>query len=84
MTVINACGIRPDRFLDESSLKIGSYPPGIDVKIESLNVCGELTQPTFFIITAWNFKAEIIAKLNHIGVPQGSIFYSYFPKMEQM
>ncbi len=80
MTVINAAGIQPDRFLDENPLKIGLYPPGVKTKIEALDACQRLTKPGFFIITAWNFRTELSAKLRDIGVPQGSVFYSYFPE----
>lgn len=80
MTVVNTGGIRPDRFLDENPLKIGLYAPGIRTLIEGLDACRQLTRPTFFVITAWNFRQELAAKLRALGVPQGSVFYSYFPK----
>ena len=82
MTVVNAGGIRPDRFLDESPLKIGLHAPGIGTLIEGLEVCRQLARPAFFVITAWNFRQELTTKLRTIGVPQGSIFYSYFPRPE--
>lgn len=82
MTVVNAGGIKPDRFLDESPLKIGLHAPGIRTLIEGLDACRQLTRPTFFVITAWNFRQELAAKLRAIGVPQDSVFYSYFPKPE--
>jgi hypothetical protein len=82
MTVVNAGSIRPDRFLDESPLKIGLHAPGIGTRIEGLAVCKHLTKPAFFVITAWNFRHELIAKLRAVGVPEGSVFYSYFPKPE--
>jgi len=41
-----------------------------------------LARPAFFVITAWNFRQELTTKLRTIGVPQGSIFYSYFPRPE--
>jgi SAM-dependent methyltransferase len=82
MTVVNAGDIRPDRFLDESPLKIGMYAPGIGTLIEGLDACRQMTRPAFFVITAWNFRQELAAKLRSVGVPHGSIFYSYFPKPE--
>lgn len=84
MTVINAGAIKPDRFLDESFLKIGLYAPGVGIKIESLDVCKELTQPALFVITAWNFRHELTNKLRTLGVPKGSKFYSYFPVPEYL
>lgn len=82
MTVVNAANIKPDRYLDESPLKIGLHAPGIGTRIEGFEVCRELNRPTFFVITAWNFRQEIVTKLRAIGVPHGSVFYSYFPKSE--
>jgi hypothetical protein len=79
MTVINAGGIRPDRFLDENPLKIGLHAPGIGTLIEGIEACREINRRAFFVITAWNFRDELAAKLRAIGIPQGSIIYSYFP-----
>lgn len=82
MTVINAGAIQPDRFIDENELKIGLRAPGVGTLIEGLHVCQQLSRPAFFVITAWNFRRELVAKLRKLGVPQGSVFYSYFPKPE--
>jgi SAM-dependent methyltransferase len=79
MTVVNAGHIQPDRFLDESPLKIGLHAPGIGTRIEGLDACKQMSKPGFFVITAWNFRQELAAKLRAVGVPQGSVFYSYFP-----
>ncbi|MBT8564062.1 class I SAM-dependent methyltransferase [Polynucleobacter paneuropaeus] len=82
MTVINAIGVVPDYFLDEAPLKVGLYPPGIPIKIENFEICRKLDKPSLFIITAWNFKEEISEKIRKIGIPKGSMIYSYFPKSE--
>jgi 2-polyprenyl-3-methyl-5-hydroxy-6-metoxy-1,4-benzoquinol methylase len=82
MTVINSLGIVPDYFLDESPLKIGLYPAGIATKIEGFELCKKLNKPALFVITAWNFKKEISQKIRKIGIPKGSVIYSYFPKSE--
>jgi hypothetical protein len=82
MTVINAIGVVPDYFLDEAPLKMGLYPPGIPIKIESFELCKKLDRPALFVITAWNFKKEIFDKIKKIGIPKGSVIYSYFPKSE--
>lgn len=79
MTVINASGMRPDRFLDESPLKIGSYAPGSGAPVESLAQCAHLDRPALFVVTAWNFREELVAKMKRLGAPAGSVFYSYFP-----
>ena len=79
MTVINASGVRPDRFLDESPLKIGSFAPGSGAPVDSLARCADLGRPALFVITAWNFRTELVAKMKRLGAPAGSVFYSYFP-----
>lgn len=82
MTIVNACGIKPDHFLDESDLKIGLFTPGLNCKIEPLETIKTIKTPTLFIITAWNFRHELVDKLKRIGTPSESKFYSYFPKPE--
>ncbi|MBU3580227.1 methyltransferase domain-containing protein [Polynucleobacter sp. 73C-SIWE] len=80
MTVINAIEIVPDYFLDESPLKIGLYPAGIATKIENFELCKKLNKPALFVITAWNFRNEISEKIREIGIPKGSVIYTYFPE----
>lgn len=80
MTVINAAGIKPTRFLDESPMKIGLYAPGCGTLIEPLDACTSFDRATLFVISAWNFRHELAAKLRSKGVPQDSVFYTYFPQ----
>jgi SAM-dependent methyltransferase len=80
MTLLNAGGIKPDRLLDESPLKIGLHAPGVGTRIDALTSCKQLQSPGFFVIAAWNFRDELIRKLRTIGPPSGSVFFSYFPK----
>lgn len=79
MTVINGAGVVPDYFLDESTSKIGLYPPGLNVKVEPLTQCKTINNKSLFVITAWNFKEELANKLIMYGIPSGSVFYTYFP-----
>jgi hypothetical protein len=82
MTVINAAQVTPDYFYDEAELKISRYPPGLQVAIKPLTDCARLQSKTLFVITAWNFKDELMKKIRTIGVPENSLFYFYFPKPE--
>lgn len=82
MTVINAAGIKPQFFVDESPLKIGLYAPGCNSLIEPLTAVKNLVKPTLFVMCAWNFRYELAEKLKLIGVPEGSKFFAYFPKPE--
>jgi SAM-dependent methyltransferase len=79
MTVLNAAGIRPDRLLDESPLKVGLHAPGCGQQVEGLDVVRQLTRPALFVLSAWNFRLELAQKLRERGVPEGSVFYAYFP-----
>jgi len=84
MTIINAARIKPNHFLDESPLKIGLYAPGCGSLIKSLEVVRAFDNPTLFIMSAWNFRYELAAKMRKLGVPNGSKFYAYFPKPENL
>ena len=80
MTVINSAKVSPDYFFDEAPLKIGRYPPGLKIKVSALSECSKLQNKTLFIITAWNFKDELVNKIVKLGVPTESKFYTYFPQ----
>ncbi len=80
ITVLNAAKISPDHLLDEAPLKIGLYAPGCNTLVEPLTVAADWTQPTLFILSAWNFRVELSNKLAKIGVPAGSKFFAYFPQ----
>ena len=82
MTVINYANIKPDIFLDEAPLKIGSVAPGTDVLIGELSEIKSLNSPAFVVITAWNFKDELLRKLVSLGIPRDSVYYCYFPNEE--
>lgn len=84
MTLVNAGAIKPDLFLDENPLKIGLFAPGSGTRIEALEACAKLTKPAFFVFSAWNFRYELAAKVRAAGVPEGSVFYSYFPEAEYL
>ncbi len=80
ITVLNAAKISPDHLLDEAPLKIGLYAPGCNTLVEPLTAAAKWVEPTLFILSAWNFRVELTAKLSKIGVPAGSKFYAYFPQ----
>ena len=52
----------------------------MQLKITDLQSVKYLAKKTLFIITAWNFKNELIEKLTSNGVPKGSKLFVYFPK----
>ncbi len=79
MTVLNASGAKPDYLLDESPLKIGYYAPGCNLRVSPLTLAKDFNRPVLFIISAWNFRFELTKKLQSLGVPVRSKFFSYFP-----
>tara|TARA_Y100001980_G_C14555180_1_gene343186 strand:+ start:2024 stop:3274 length:1251 start_codon:yes stop_codon:yes gene_type:complete len=82
MTIINSTNIEPDYFYDEAKMKVNMYPPGINIRIDPLTNCSQLNSKTLFIITAWNFKNELIEKIKKINPSLNSKFFTYFPKPE--
>jgi len=80
LTLMNAAGIVPDRLLDESPLKIGSYAPGCGCLVEPLQAASSGARPALFVLSAWNFRHELTRKLRDIGVPEGSRFHAYLPE----
>jgi SAM-dependent methyltransferase len=82
MTVMNAVPLRPDLLVDESRLKIGRFAPVSGVLVEPLDSVRRLKRPALFLLAAWNFRDELIAKLHDRGVPDGSRFYTYLPHDE--
>lgn len=84
MTLVNAARVQPDMFLDENPLKIGLHAPGSGCRIEALDACARLDRPALFVFSAWNFRHELAAKVRAIGVPEGSVLYSYFPTAQYL
>ena len=80
ITLLNAAQIKPDHLLDESPLKIGLYAPGCNTLVEPLTAVASWTIPTLFVLSAWNFRFELTSKINKLGQPTGSKFYTYFPQ----
>jgi SAM-dependent methyltransferase len=80
MTVVNAAKVTPDYFFDEAELKVGRFPPGLSIAISPLVDCINIKRKTLFVLTAWNFKDELKTKIRLLGMPDGSVFYVYFPQ----
>jgi SAM-dependent methyltransferase len=83
ITFINSTKIQPDHLLDESPYKIGLFAPGSLCKVESLNSISHysLNEPCLFIISAWNFKTELIKKIKS-KYKKNSSYLTYYPKLE--
>jgi 2-polyprenyl-3-methyl-5-hydroxy-6-metoxy-1,4-benzoquinol methylase len=68
-----------DCFIDENKLKINSKIDSINIIIKNFDSIKNINQPILFILTAWNFKDEIINKINNIRNNFNDIFLNLFP-----
>jgi SAM-dependent methyltransferase len=80
VTAANSALVVPDRFLDEVTMKIGLCTPGIGTRVEPLEACIRLQKAALFVITAWEFRDQLVAKLRTFNIPEGSKFYTYLPR----
>ena len=84
ITFLQVANLDVDRVFDEAPLKVGRYILGTNLQIEALTNVSNITIPTLYIIGAWNFKDEIVAKLNNLrnsNHPRGDIYTCYFPRV---
>ena len=66
-----------DYIIDENKLKIGKKINSIDINIYEFNKIKETNDTIYFILFAWNFKDELITKINNIR--DNNIFINLFP-----
>jgi SAM-dependent methyltransferase len=68
-TLLNFCGLTGDEIFacaDSTQIKQGLYIPGTGIQIIAEDVLlGE--PPDYFLLTAWNYKRELIAKARAAG-----------------
>ena len=82
-TMLNFCGIDNDLIeytVDISPHKQGLYLPGTHIPIKHPDVIRE-TKPDYVVILTWNFKEEIMEKMNYIHEWNGK-FVILHPKIE--
>lgn len=63
-TLLNYCGIGPellDYAVERSELKVGRFTPGTHLPVIHESVAMQ-DPPDYFLLLAWNFKEELIAK----------------------
>jgi 2-polyprenyl-3-methyl-5-hydroxy-6-metoxy-1,4-benzoquinol methylase len=80
-TALNYAGVKLDFIIDDNPLKIGLYSPGMNIKVESINVLLEIKEPLLFVITAWNFADEIKQRILNVRVNSKDKFMIYFPDL---
>jgi SAM-dependent methyltransferase len=81
IVVMNYTKISPDYVIDEATLKIGKFIPKINKKISSFDIISKLPDKVLFIISAWNFKTELIKKIKS-KYKKNSSYLTYYPKFE--
>lgn len=67
-TLINFCKVAHliDYISDETPEKIGKYSPGTGIPIYGIEKIMQ-TKPDYILILSWNFKKEIMDKINNLG-----------------
>jgi nucleoside-diphosphate-sugar epimerase/2-polyprenyl-3-methyl-5-hydroxy-6-metoxy-1,4-benzoquinol methylase len=63
--------------IDENKLKINKTISSINIKIYDFNKIKEIDNTIYFILFAWNFKDELISKINKLR--NNNIFINLFP-----
>jgi 2-polyprenyl-3-methyl-5-hydroxy-6-metoxy-1,4-benzoquinol methylase len=66
-----------DYIIDENKLKIGKKINSVKIEICDFNKIKEIKGTLYFILFAWNFKDELIYKINKIR--ENNIFINLFP-----
>jgi len=81
-TLLNFLGITSKQIsvcIDSTDIKQGKYLPGSNIKIESEEYATK-NPPDYFLLTAWNYKDEIITKVRKSGNTD-TIFIIPFPTL---
>jgi hypothetical protein len=68
-----------DCIIDENKLKINKYIDAVNLKINSFDYINDINQNLVFILFAWNFKNEIISKINKNRKNFKDVFINLFP-----
>ena len=84
LTLIRAVGVQPSAFFDEAALKIGRYVPGYAFPIQALEEVGGLSRDTLFVLGAWNFADELIAKIVQRPLKITPRFLTYYPTLTEI
>ena len=71
------CNIKIECLIDENPLKIGKTISSIDMEIKTFDYVKN-KKKILFILFAWNFKKELIDKINKLNVTN-SIILNLFP-----
>jgi hypothetical protein len=82
-TFLNFSAIDLDYFFDDTPQKIGKYSPAGNCKVSNPIEMMEIDRQLLFIIPAWNFKEEILAKVGTLRNNSTDYYLTYFPEIDQ-
>jgi SAM-dependent methyltransferase len=83
ITFLRASEVVADCLMDEAQDKIGRYVDGLDLEIAPLAAAG-LSPTDAYIMTAWNFAAELAGKLLKLGASREAPVLTYFPQVTEL
>lgn len=68
--------------VDDNPLKQGLYTPGTDLPIVPPTALAEIDTPVLHVVTAWNFRDEIVRRIRAVRDRPDDRFVAYFPEVE--
>ena len=80
-TFLNFADIKLDYVIDDNELKQGSYTPGTNIEIKSVELLKEYSEDDkiLFVPLAWNFYDEIRNRIKTVRDNDNDRFLKYFP-----
>jgi hypothetical protein len=83
MTAINFGKFNIDVILDENALKVGLLTPGMNIPILDFTYLKSIepSSKVAFLLTAWNFEAELRQKVKRHRDNKDDVFIKYFPSV---
>lgn len=84
MTLLNFANVRLDYIIDDSPSKQGTYSPGQDIPVVSVDHLSNYSDrdKILFVPLAWNFFKEIKSKILKHRNNSNDRFLRYFPEVE--
>jgi SAM-dependent methyltransferase len=83
-TVANFAGLDLAYIVDDNRLKWGLETPGRDIPILHPEILAVERQPLAIVLTAWNFKDEILQKIKSFRSARGDEFVTYNGEVRRM
>lgn len=84
MTLLNFADVRLDYIIDDNPTKQGTYSPGQDIPVGSIDYLSNYTNndKILFVPLAWNFFKEIKGRILKHRNNNNDRFLRYFPEVE--